>query len=93
MATPGTRFASEDAGGDIILLGGARSSPPMKVPKGPGNGDGLCSRRLTEGVRRDGTKFRIVDSWKRGGSAHRLLPFVWTGHSVCFYEKVCAFIV
>ena len=54
---------------------------PMKVANGPSHGSDLCSRRITEGVRRDGSKFKIVDSWKDGRSSHRLLPFEWIGHS------------
>ena len=54
---------------------------------GPGDGSTLSSRRVTEGVRRDGSRFKIVDSRKLAENAHRILPFEWRGYSSFLQKK------
>ena len=59
---------------------------PMKVGGGPDSGGDLLGRRITEGVRRNGSKFVIKDDWKNHRRAQLLLPFEWRGHSFFFVK-------
>ena len=42
------------------------------------------SFRVTAGVKRNGSRFELCDSWKDGGLAHRELPFEWRGTTAFF---------
>ena len=55
---------------------------PCRVPRGPARPDLLDEHRTTEGTYADGSKFRIIDSWRQGGRAHRVLEQPWTGVTV-----------
>lgn len=57
---------------------------PMKVAKGPRHGGDLGTRRLTQGVKRDGSRFEVVDNWRDAQRSHLLLPFEWRGHTTFF---------
>lgn len=61
---------------------------PMKIPGGLRRGGDLLERRLTDGVKKDGSKFTIDDNWKDPRRAHVLLPFEWRGHSTFFGKDV-----
>ena len=39
----------------------------------------MTERRITEGIFADGERFKIEDSWRSDGSAHRVLAQPWTG--------------
>jgi hypothetical protein len=52
---------------------------PCRVPRGPARPDLLDEHRVTEGTYADGTKFKIIDDWRQGGRAHRVLDQPWTG--------------
>lgn len=62
---------------------------PMRARGVPANGKHLSGRRVAQGVRRDGSSFKIEDTWKNNGSAHRMLPFDWRGSTTLFHEFRC----
>ena len=52
---------------------------PCRVPRGPARPDLLDELRVTEGTYADGSNFKIIDGWRQGGRAHRVLDQPWTG--------------
>ena len=61
---------------------------PLEVQHGPVDGKLLGPRRITKGVRRDGSRFTMVDPWKGPSRAHRILPFEWRGCSLFFVLNI-----
>ena len=66
---------------------------PTKVPGGPPDGRRLTAKRHTQGIRRDGSRFEIWDSWRSQMHAHQMLDFEWRGHTTFFDKADGLFVV
>ena len=62
---------------------------PCRVARGPAHPDKLEGKRITIGIFADGEKFKLEDSWREPGVAHRVLSKPWTRVTQFKVRRIC----